>query len=287
MSDQTLPPPSGEPKSRPVGGTEYSWCRAVPGGTGTTVLGLLLSKSPDIPHLQSSLHRLQNLHPILRSKIRYDPSRRDFSFVTPPSPPLQVQIFDHAATARAVASHPDAHDPSVSDFHKILEQEINHHGTWLDPSDPSYAEADVMFASVYAVSESQWAVLLRLHTAACDRAGAAALLRELMAVESGETAVEIGDRGEIGLGIEDLIPNGKASKALWARGLDMLGYSLNSFRLANLEFRDAASQRFSHMIRLKMNSDETNKLLAVSDFLCNFSFIFSENFWISFLHFVF
>lgn len=77
---------------------------------------------------------------------------------------------------------------------------------------------------------------------------------------------EIGDNGEIGLGIENLIPNGKANKSLWARGLDMLGYSLNSFRLANLEFKDANSERFSQMIRLKMNSDETQKLLAVSFF---------------------
>lgn len=288
MSDQPPPPPAGESKSRPVGGTEHSWCRAVPGGTGTTVLGLLLSKPLDIPNLQSSLHSLQNLHPILRSKIHHDPSRRDFSFLTPPSPSLQLQILDLAAAARAVASHPDADDPSVSDFHKILEHEINL-ATWFDPSHPSYTDTDVMFATVYAVSEGQWAVFLRLHTAACDRAAAAALLRELLAASSGGIeggGFEIGDNGEIGLGIEELIPNGKANKALWARGLDMLGYSLNSFRLANLEFKDANSQRFTQMIRLKMNSDETEKLLAVSDyFLCNFSFTFSGKFWIFFFFF--
>ncbi|XP_038905440.1 uncharacterized protein LOC120091472 [Benincasa hispida] len=265
MSDQS-PPPAGESKSRPVGGTEHSWCRAVPGGTGTTVLGLLLSKPPDIPHLQSSLHTLQNLHPILRSKIHHDPSRRDFSFLISPSPPLHLQILDLPATARAIASHPDANDPSVSDFHKIHEQEINS-ATWFDPNHPSYSDTDVMFATVYTMSDSQWAIFLRLHTATCDRAAAAALLRELLVLTAtgGEIeggGFEIGDNGEIGLGIEDLIPNGKANKSLWARGLDMLGYSLNSFRLANLEFKDANSERFSQMIRLKMNSHETQKLLA-------------------------
>ncbi|XP_023540823.1 uncharacterized protein LOC111801084 [Cucurbita pepo subsp. pepo] len=260
MSD----PPAGESKSRPVGGTEYSWCRAAPGGTGTTVLGLLLSKPPDLPNLQSTLHSLQNLHPILRSKIHYDPSRRDFSFLTPPSPLLHLQILDLTAAARAIASHPDADDPSVSDFHKILEHEINI-TTWLDPNYPSYSDTDVMFASVYTINDGQWAVFLRLHTAVCDRTAATALLRELLAAASGENEggeFEIGDHGEIGLGIEDLIPNGKANKPLWARGLDMLGYSLNSFRLANLEFKDANSPRFSQMIRLKMNSDTTEKLLA-------------------------
>ena len=87
---------------------------------------------------------------------------------------------------------------------------------------------------------------------------------------------EIGDNGEIGSRIEDLIPSGKAHKPLWARGLDMLGYSLNSFRFANLEFKDASSERFSQMIRLKLNSDETQKLLAVSHFFSlQLSFIFS------------
>ncbi|KAL0555328.1 hypothetical protein IC582_009272 [Cucumis melo] len=266
MSDQSPPPPAGESKSRPVGGTEHSWCRAVPGGTGTTVLGLLLSKPPDIPHLQSSLHTLQNLHPILRSKIHHDPLRRDFSFLIPASPSLHLQILDLAATARAIASHPDADDPSVSDFHKIHEHEINR-VIWFDPTHPSYSDTDVMFATVYTVSESQWAVFLSLHTATCDRAAAAALLRELLvlAADGGEIEggrFEIGDNGEIGLGIEDLIPNGKANKSLWARGFDMLGYSLNSFRLANMEFKDPNSERFSQMIRLKMNSDETQKLLA-------------------------
>lgn len=255
--------PAPESKSRRVGGTEHSWCRAVPGGTGTTVLGLLLSKPPNIPHLQSALHTLQNRHPILRSKIHHDPSRRDFSFLIPPSPSLHLQILDVSAAARAVASHPNATDPSISDFHKILEHEINL-ATWFDPNNPSYADTDVMFATVYAVGDGKHAMYLRLHTAACDRAAAAALLRELLRIAAANGETEIGDNGEIGLGIEDLIPNGKANKPLWARGLDMLGYSLNSFRLANLEFKDSNSQRISQMIRLKMNSDETDKLLAVS-----------------------
>ncbi|XP_022982938.1 uncharacterized protein LOC111481632 [Cucurbita maxima] len=257
---------SDEIRIRPVGGTEHSWCRAVPGGTGTTVLGLLLSKPPDISHLQASLHNLQNLHPILRSKIHHDPSRRDFSFLIPPSPSIHLQILDLAAAARAIASHPDADDPSISDFHKILEHEINR-AKWLNPSHPSYSDTDVMFATVYAVSDGQWAVFLTLHTAACDRVAAASLLRELLVLTAAEGKIEgggfkIGDNGEIGSGIEDLIPSGKAHKPLWARGLDMLGYSLNSFRFANLEFKDASSERFSQMIRLKLNSDETQKLLA-------------------------
>ncbi len=75
------------------------------------------------------------------------------------------------------------------------------------------------------------------------------------------------ESGEVNLGIEQLIPPGKANKPFWARGVDMLGYSLNSFRLANLDFRGTDSPRSSQILRLQMNPQDTEKLLAVSYFL--------------------
>lgn len=77
---------------------------------------------------------------------------------------------------------------------------------------------------------------------------------------------EIGDNVEVNLGIEQMIPAGKANKPFWARGIDMLGYSLNSFRLANLDFIDVDSPRCSQLVRLQMTPLDTQKLLAVSIF---------------------
>lgn len=42
----------------------------------------------------------------------------------------------------------------------------------------------------------------------------------------------------------------------------MLGYSLNSFRLANLKFEDASSPRSSAVVRLQMDVASTDRLLA-------------------------
>lgn len=75
---------------------------------------------------------------------------------------------------------------------------------------------------------------------------------------------EEGGGGEASLGIEDYIPKGKAHKPLWARGVDMLGYSLNSFRLGNLDFEDVESPRCSQFVRLKINADDTERILNVS-----------------------
>lgn len=134
---------------------------------------------------------------------------------------------------------------------------------WINPDPPS----DLFFASVYTLENGEWVVVLRVHTAACDRAAAAWLLRELLGlVGSGGAGMELEKEGEVRLGIEEYIPSGKGNKPFWARGVDMLGYSVNSFRLANLEFKDAQSPRSSEFVRFKIHSEDTDRIISVSSF---------------------
>jgi len=250
-------PETSEPiEARPAGGTEFSWCKAVPIGTGVTVLSLLLSKPPEIATLENALHNLQNSHPILRSKIHHDPSTNTFHFLTPASSNVQVQHYDLASTAHIVQAQSNGHD---NPFDTLIENQLND-DTWCD-----YAarDLDVLHASAYTLAHDRFAVILRLHTATCDRAAADALLRELMQLFSGAGTGEIGER-KVGSAIEDLIPEGKMHKPFWARGLDVLGYSVNALRFSNLNFVDAASRRRSRIVRLQLNADETKNVLAVS-----------------------
>lgn len=259
-------PPTSAFLTRTVGGTEYSWCKAVPGGTGATVLALLLTKPPDINLLKNNLHRLQKAHPILLSKLRYSPAANNFSFLTPSTSTLEIQKFSLEFTSRIFES-----STAPSRFHAIVEHEMNTM-TWR-PAGPEWGNEegddgggdDVMFASCYDVEEGKWAVVLRLHTAACDRVAAAALLRQLLKMlgEEGEMEVE-GTKGGVGLTVEEYVPAAKAHKRFWTRGIDMLGYSLNSFRLSNFEFQDSVSPRSSQVIRLQMNAQDTDCLLKVS-----------------------
>ncbi|XP_018810439.2 uncharacterized protein LOC108983304 [Juglans regia] len=265
MSDESPNPEVAEPKTRTVGGTEYSWCKAVPTGTGITVIALLLSTPPDISTTQTSLQNLQNAHPIIRSKLHFHTTTKNFSFLIPPTTHLQIRPFDLSSTSQILQSlrNPNDHPSSITPFHLILEHELNQN-KWFDSDHPSYTGEDVLFASVYTLSEAQWALTLRLHTSACDRTGAMSLLRELLGSgrEGEGMEMEFGDKGEVNLEIEELIPAGKANKPFWARGMDMLGYSLNALRLTNLDFRDANSTRFSQMVRLQMTASDTEKLLA-------------------------
>ncbi|KAL0333492.1 UNVERIFIED_CONTAM: hypothetical protein Sangu_1505400 [Sesamum angustifolium] len=250
-----------EPKIRPAGTTELSWCKAVPGGTGITVLALLLSKPLDIPFLQNALRKLQISHPIINSKLRFDSLSNSFSYVTSPTPHIRVQPFDLPATSHILQTQFPDERTSVSPFHLILEHELNRN-SWQNP-DPS-SDTDVFFASLYTLEKSKWVLALRLHTSACDRAAALALLRELMGlVGEGEgVETEHGKEVEVSLGIEEYIPNGQGNKPFWARGVDMLGYSLNSLRLANLSFKNTESPRMSRVIRLQMNAEDTCRILS-------------------------
>ncbi|KAL3623422.1 hypothetical protein CASFOL_032238 [Castilleja foliolosa] len=254
-----------EPRSRPVGATELSWCKAVPGGTGVTVLVLLLSKPPDTQFIQNALRKLQISHPILNSKLHFDPPSNSFSYITPPSPHIQIQPLDLQSTSQILhSSFPNEHT-SISPLHLILEHELNNNSTWRDP-DPS-SDTDLFFASCYTLEDSKWVLALRLHTSVCDRTSAVALLNEMLRMvdEQGGVELEIGKEIEVNLGIEEYVPSGQGNKPFWARGVDMLGYSLNSFRLANLEFKDTVSPRMSRVARLQMSEEETARVLSSCD----------------------
>ena len=152
----------------------------------------------------------------------------------------------------------------MDSFQILLEHELNNN-PWLnlDRSDSSRS-VDVMHASVYEMEGGKWAVMLKVHTGVCDRTAAVALMKELTALMKNDGVGNDDEAREVSVGVEECIPNGKMSKPFWARGVDMLGYSLNSFRLSNLEFVDPNSERCSRVVRLLLDSDHTTKLLEVS-----------------------
>ena len=270
MSIERLNTQSVEPKGRPVGGTEYSWCQAVPGGTGIAVLALLSSKAPNISLLQTAIHKLQNSHPILKSRLNSNTTTNTISFITSPTSFVQVKSFTIPSTFSIIESLSIPTNHSISPFHLILEHELNQN-TWSSTSSPNNNHTctntnDMFFATTYALPSTKYVVVFRLHVSACDRTTAASLLRELLKLMSEEVGGGLMENniGEVSLKIEDLIPNGKAKKPLWSRGVDMLSYSVSSLWLTNLKFKDTRSPRSSQVVRLQMNQNETEKILAVS-----------------------
>ncbi|OIW21402.1 hypothetical protein TanjilG_02569 [Lupinus angustifolius] len=254
-----------DPKVRNVGATEYSWCKAVHGGTGIAVLALLSSKKPDISHFQIALNKLQNSHPILKSKLHSNTttSNGNFTFLTFQNPFVKIQQHNLSLTSNILGRNKN-NDDTVSSFQLILEHELNQN-SWHNDLNRSSSHSDDMFvASIYAMPEETWTVVMRLHVAACDRTTAISILREmlvLMKEEERESESEEWKKREIGFAMEDLVDGGKGKKGIWARGIDVLSYSLNSFRLTNLKFCDTKGTRFSQVVRLQLNHNDTKRVL--------------------------
>jgi hypothetical protein len=239
---------AAEWRTRAPGGTEYSWLRAVPGGTGTTLLALRLSRGDAA---QAALRSLRNAHPVLRARLRTSPSGPTLAFPDPAAPP---------APSLPLAPLP------APDFHALLEHELNCN-PWADPA--SSDDAPVLFATLYELPPATGgaALFVRIHTVACDRSAANALARELVALlaggeEGGERANPEDAAAEAGL--EERIPQRDTWKPFWARGLDMVGYSINGLRTSTLPFVETGTERSTQMLRLGLGRDETTRLLDVS-----------------------
>ncbi|CAK7341867.1 unnamed protein product [Dovyalis caffra] len=259
-----------DPKGRPLGGTEHSWCRAVPGGTGIAVLAFLTSKFPETSILENCLHKLQNSHPILRSRLHSAINTNTLSFITSPTPCIKLKAFDLSSTFKILENTWNPKNRSISPLQLILEHELNQN-SWSNhnraPSSFNDTQ-DVFFATSYALPNAKWVLVLRLHASACDRTTAVSLLQELVVLVSEEVRgvrvvqKEIANKEELSLGIEDLIPRKKAKKGLWERGFDVLTYSVNSLSLTNLKFKDSRSPRSSQVVRMQMSQNDTEKIIA-------------------------
>jgi hypothetical protein len=131
--------------------------------------------------------------------------------------------------------------------------------------DATHHSNKLFFGSIYVLPNNVWVIALRLHVNACDRTTAVLLLRELLELmeEKEEIVSEDQNDKKVSLAIEDLIPCEKTKKPLLARGFDVLSYSLNSFRLTNLKFHDTKTTKFSQVMRLQFNQDDTKGILAV------------------------
>ncbi|KAI4341974.1 hypothetical protein MLD38_026641 [Melastoma candidum] len=248
---------------RPVGNTECSWCRAVPGGTGIAVLTILLSKNPGVPLLQRALEKLQDLQPILRSKLRHVKSTSSYHLVVQSSPSVHINVFDLAASRRILGAD-GLEGEDRSSLHLVLEHELNCNSWDFHEGTNKEEEERVLHASVYELPEGKWALALRLHVVACDRRTAVSVLEELLVLAAQEEGVTNEEtRQGIQPCIEDVMPSGYlCRKGLLGRGVNLLNYSMSSLRLSNLKFDNAGSPRASRVVRMTLSAEHTTKILS-------------------------
>ncbi|KAH9311627.1 hypothetical protein KI387_026662 [Taxus chinensis] len=281
------------PHSRMLGGTEYSWCKALGGGTGITILALHFEQTVNPIHLQEAVHAVQRNCPRLRSKLAWVHGNPAFSVC--PHPYVQVQVVDSVTTCEILSqiSSPNGSSPSsdstdeisiqsdgyssdadCQDWLHLVQFELNTN-PWSENSD-FQTPKDMLIARLYHLQHcSSSLVILRIHTSICDRVSAAMILKEMLHVfyenKIGHPSPQrafpsqmedygLNKEGLNYMAIEDAIPKGKANKPFWAHGVDLLGYSLGSRRHSNLPFEDPQSPRHSEVVRLLLSLEETTLL---------------------------
>lgn len=296
------------PYDRLLGDTEHNWCRAVSVGTGITVLGFLFRSPLNLPDLQTAIDVVQLQHPRLRSQLIWIHGRPAFQVCNEPIAKVevvekQVKSENNEVVSDDTGSTPSEtvmddlegecqqHSPPASSedcdakgWLKFVEDELN---TNIWPQREHYTKPVQLFVvRLYLLPENRSLMILRLHTAACDRVSAATvsteILKALFKIGRGELAapaVSHDAEAELSLplqqdtGMEDknsgfdlppveaTIPPGKANKPFWAHGIDLLGYSLGSRRHALLPFHDSESPRRTGLIRSSLSFDHTQTLL--------------------------
>ncbi|KAG0559021.1 hypothetical protein KC19_10G072200 [Ceratodon purpureus] len=295
------------PYDRLLGDTEHNWCRAVSVGTGITVLGFLFTNPLNVSDLQTAIDVVQVQHPRLRSQLLWIHGRPAFQVCNEPIVKVEVvekqeesennkvvSDDEESTPSETVIDHLDGEDqqqstPASSEdcdakgWLKFVEDELN---TNIWPQKEHCVQPVQLFVvRLYHLPENRSVMILRLHTAACDRVSAATvstdILKALFKIVKGElaapavshdteaeplplqedTEMEDKNSGTDLPPVEATIPPGKANKPFWAHGIDLLGYSLGSRRHALLPFHDSESPRRTGLICSSLSFDHTQALL--------------------------
>jgi hypothetical protein len=180
------------PHDRLLGDTEENWCRAVAGGTGISVIGVLFSKQLDSSKLQLAIDVVQSNHPRLRSELMWIQGKPAFRVSSKPCVKVQVldatgsedtspliADFEHVQTTEdGNAEQPEKSKEDDRAWLTLVETELN---TNIWPEKQHSLESMQMFViRLHYLPGNRSLVTLRVHTAACDRVSAATVLTDIL-----------------------------------------------------------------------------------------------------------
>ncbi|XP_078447234.1 GATA zinc finger protein [Wolffia australiana] len=241
---------------RALGRTEKNWCKAVESGTGITIVAFSISSKIEVSRLRSVLFDLQNSFQILRAKLPH--GGNSDSFAISPDPYLEIEFFDSSETYRIVAGR-IGDSGEVSAFQCLVEHDLNRN-PWVSSagSDPT----PTFYAAMYDLPESESTVVsLRLHSAVGDRVSGSSILRLILDVFSGVSSGEMTERSA-SPPIEEMTSDLVARKPLWARGMNIVGYTFSFTKSAYLPFLNTSAPRTSEIVRMIFTAEETSKFIA-------------------------
>lgn len=267
---------------RVLGGTEDNWTKSTAGGTGIVAFGALFSRVIDMHHVSTVVKELLDCYPILRAQlIENAKSKTCFQALESCSatdyvqekPWPSVEDVDHAGVIIFPEDHHDKHGSLA--LHKLVTEELN--VTFVNSEGKPLPPLRLFHVLVYPNrSRHQTAIVLKLHSAALDRQSGCVVAQEFLSkltlVVEGRLHHSPGKKGEEALPapVEDLTPKGKASKGLLQKGVDAVGYAVNSKKFALLPFQPSFSGSGkttfrSEVVSVSLGKQGTSSLFAACE----------------------
>ncbi|KAJ7548926.1 hypothetical protein O6H91_07G033300 [Diphasiastrum complanatum] len=257
--------------SRVMGTSEANWCRAVDGGTGVTVTGLLYAKPLEVGLAEAAIISLLAEQPLLRATVE-DRDGKPW-FIINDSPSISLEEIDRSSEAEGEEPLEEEDGESRKErWLKIVEEEMN-------KPFPKVKPFPVFQALLYRLPQKTSLLILRTHSGACDLASAAPISSHIVqflgefaeAEKSGQSVDQfLKSKEDASLAsvvrlnlpsMESAVPPEMSKKPFWAHGVDMIGYGLVSRRHAYLPFDVTKAPWHSCVIRSRLTREATEQLI--------------------------
>ncbi|KAJ7551000.1 hypothetical protein O6H91_07G129100 [Diphasiastrum complanatum] len=256
--------------SRAMGTSESNWCRAVKGGTGITVIGLLFAKQLDSALVEAAIESLLAEHPLLRAEVQDRDGKPWFMIYDTPAAALEE--IDRSSESPGSQFSSENAEAGSEQWLQIVEDEMN---TSFSKQNPFR----VFQCRLYRLPRDCSLLVIRVHAAGCDLASSSSISPHII-----KFLLEFSDAEKHGQSLDDFlrskntahvesvvkvnlpamescIPKKSSRKPFWAHGVDMIGYGLLATKHAYLPLENTDAPRRSRLVRSIFSRDSTRELI--------------------------
>lgn len=235
--------------SRPMSQSEENWARITDLGTGISPSVIAMRRDVEEQHITMAVRELMEHYPLTRAQIVENNKGKLYLQVNngPVKPIVREKSWPKINSSADLAGvlklpHDDENHSLSLALHQVIRNELN--APFLNEDKMAAHPLAVLEVHFYKDSSSgpRTIVVIRVHSGACDKHSCSVIAKHFVSalnavVEGREPVFPDGPgRHELLSPVEDMIPKGKADKGFFSKGLEALGYALDSRKYSLLPF---------------------------------------------------
>lgn len=235
--------------SRPMGPSEENCAKLTDQGTGIAATGIAMRRDVEEQHITMAVRELMEHYPLTRAQIVENNKGKLCLQVNngPMKPIVREKSWPNIESSVDLSGvlllpyDDEKHSLSLA-LDQIIRSELNI--PFLNEEKIASPPLVVLEVHFYKDSSSgpRTIVVIRIHSGACDRHSCFVITKQFLSalnavVEGRQPEFPDGPgRHELLSSMEDMIPKGKADKGFFTKGLDAIGYALDSKKYSLLPF---------------------------------------------------